>query len=251
MTSLGELFGPPSDALSTGLGVAAIVLMAGWALTRWQRDRLRFALMKTALEKGLTRFPGTPPYWLLSLRQGVTLLSLGAALGIVGSGAWWLAHGVEMPANVQTEPSQQSRTGPPGQNLQNPPGPPSSRFEHDDPEHQGPPRRPGPPSGREDDGFGPPHPPGPPPARPEDPLGLGPRDHQGPVGQGEREHGRQPRPEPIDPARERWHRAEAQQTIGLVTVGAGLILVMLGIVRICFAKVERRFAGESDEPGLY
>jgi hypothetical protein len=236
MMLLGQIANPPSDTLSMGLGIAAVVLVAGWALTRWQRDRLRFALMRTALERGLTRFPGTPPYWLMSLRQGVTLLALGAALGIVGSAAWWLARGVEMPTSIAAD--NQARL-------------PVQQAPQPDPQgsHE--------PQGHDDHDFHGPHHPPPPPPR-EDPLGLGPR-RQGPPGQGDRQgppqqegdRGHQPRAELIDPARERWHRAEAQQTIGQVTVGAGLVLVLLGIVRIAFAKLERRFASESDENALY
>src|SRR5665213_607854 len=87
---------PPFDVLSTALGVAAVLLVIGWSITRWQRDRERFSLMKTALEKGVTRFPGTPPYWLVSLRQGVTLSAVGIGLVGAGGGAWWLAHNVPM-----------------------------------------------------------------------------------------------------------------------------------------------------------
>lgn len=254
MIPLSELPGPPSNALNVLLGVAVVALVAGWALTRWQRDRLRFGLMRTALEKGVTRFPGVPPYWLVSLRQGVTLLALGLGLGIAGSAAWWLARGVEMPATPQA-PTTQPAQGQPAQQSR-------SREDDEGPGYY----RPGPPPDRNPDG--------PPPERsqggphhgpPDDPLGLGP-PHQGPPHQGppphgplqhaplpqaDPERGRQPRPEPFDPARERWHRAEAQQTIGLVTLAAGFILVILGIVRIAFAKVERQFASESEENTLY
>ena len=48
-----------------------------------------------------------------------------------------------------------------------------------------------------------------------------------------------------------WHDAQMQQTIGLVTVGAGFVLILLGIVRIAFAKVEKQFASESDENAMY
>ena len=61
----------------------------------WQRDRERFSLMKTALEKGVTRFPGTPPYWLVSLRQGVTLSAVG--IGLVGAGGGALVAGPQRP----------------------------------------------------------------------------------------------------------------------------------------------------------
>ncbi|HZK79526.1 MAG TPA: hypothetical protein VFC46_00625, partial [Humisphaera sp.] len=63
----------------------------------------------------------------------------------------------------------------------------------------------------------------------------------------------QPRPDHLlhDQQHERWHRAEAQQTIGLVSVATGLILLLVGVVRIGFAKVEQRFATESDDTAAY
>ena len=51
--------------------------------------------------------------------------------------------------------------------------------------------------------------------------------------------------------RDRLHHIEAQRTIGLATVGAGFVLAILGIVRIAFSKLERRFVGESDENTIY
>lgn len=238
MAPLTEIPGPPADGLSIGLGVAAVILVAGWVLTRWHRDQMRFALMRTALERGVTRFPGMPPYWLVSLRQGVTLVALGAGLGAVGAAAWWMVRGVEMPTIEQVNAGvKQESAGAPKEGL------PRER-----------PPRP-------EDGFGPgregpPHdgPPGEPPAPPPHPReerGQG-RMHDGPPSRDGHEgrEGREGRP-PASPAMERWHRAEAQQTIGLVSAGAGLILLILGVVRIGFAKIEQRYAGESEESGVY
>lgn len=49
---------------------------------------------------------------------------------------------------------------------------------------------------------------------------------------------RPPRPDPVD---ERWHEARAEKTIGLTAIGCGVILSMLGIARLGFARVERRY----------
>jgi hypothetical protein len=249
MILLGQVPGPPSDTLSTGIGVAAVVLVAGWAITRWQRDRLRFALMKTALEKGVTRFPGTPPYWLVSLRQGVTLLALGIGLGVIGTAAWWLAW-KELSRLEMSQPQQRQ-----AQASGSPSAPSQSRPPHDDHDIPGGPHRPGspgldeegphrPPFGRPEEMHGPGEmrqPPPAPPARAEDQRGPGGRSGP-PPGEGERGH--RPGGQPGDPLR-------AQQTIGLVTVAAGFILAILGIVRIAFAKLEQRFARESDENSIY
>ena len=45
---------------------------------------------------------------------------------------------------------------------------------------------------------------------------------------------------------EQWHAARAQQTIGLISIGVGFILVLVGIVRVGFAKVEQRVTLESE-----
>ncbi|HWE02418.1 MAG TPA: hypothetical protein VG326_08390 [Tepidisphaeraceae bacterium] len=223
---------PPFDMLSTALGVAAILLVIGWSITRWQRDRERFALMQTALEKGVTRFPGTPPYWLVSLRQGVTLSAVGVGLMIAGGGAWWLGRGVPM-ANTVAE-----STVAPASPSQNPPdrdldhSPPPEAPPPFDPENRGPGHRG--PSPRED---------GPPESHP--PHGDRLRGDQSPHGQS--------RPDRMlhDQQHERWHQAQAQQTIGLVSAATGLILLLVGVVRVGFAKVEQRFAAESDDATAY
>ena len=43
---------------------------------------------------------------------------------------------------------------------------------------------------------------------------------------------------------ERWHRIQTQRTIGLVAICAGSILTLLGLVRIAFARMERRYSTE-------
>jgi hypothetical protein len=45
---------------------------------------------------------------------------------------------------------------------------------------------------------------------------------------------------------ERWHWAQAQQTVGLVSAGVGMVLMLLGLVRIGFARIEQHYVSESD-----
>lgn len=222
------------DHLGIGLAVAAVLLVGGAIAARWHKDQLRFALMKAALEKGVTQFPGTPPYWLVSLRQGVMLLATGVALTGVGLGAWFLGRGVEMPATAQVQPSATEPDHTP------------DRPHHDD----------GPPPPRPED-FGPgpdrggpdgPHPGGPPPPRHEHgshDVG-GHSDHDRP-----RPRNDHPHPPSFSPAMERWHHAQIQQTTGLASAAIGIVLAFLGLVRIAFAKVEQRCMANSDETGLY
>jgi hypothetical protein len=55
-----------------------------------------------------------------------------------------------------------------------------------------------------------------------------------------------PRPPGPNPVLERWHRIQNYRTAGLITGCAGAILAALGIVRIFFARLERKYA--SPEP---
>lgn len=112
-----DALGPLADILGGSLGVAAVALVVGWTLLTWQRDRNRFVLMRTALEKGITRFPNAPPFWLVSFRQGVTTLAVGLALGSVGAGAFWLGHGAPMPSEASIAAMGTTEPEPP------PPGP--------------------------------------------------------------------------------------------------------------------------------
>jgi hypothetical protein len=119
--------GTPVDVFAGALGGTAAVLLIGGAIfLRGQRNRQQFALMQTALEKGFTAFPGQPPFWLLSLRQGITTIALGVALIIVGTGAWVIGHSVERPdAAIASEPKP-----PPPPRLEGPgdgDGPPEGR----------------------------------------------------------------------------------------------------------------------------
>jgi hypothetical protein len=116
------------DVFAGALGATAALLLIGGALyLRGQRNRQQFILMQTALEKGITSFPGQPPFWLLSLRQGVTTITLGIALIIVGAGAWAIGHSVEQPTaiiNKEPPPPQMDgpREGPPEGPQQGPEG---------------------------------------------------------------------------------------------------------------------------------
>jgi hypothetical protein len=46
---------------------------------------------------------------------------------------------------------------------------------------------------------------------------------------------------PRNPAMDRWHRVESQKLIGLVAICSGAILAMLGLVRIAFSRLERKY----------
>jgi hypothetical protein len=41
---------------------------------------------------------------------------------------------------------------------------------------------------------------------------------------------------------ERWHHIQTQRTAGIVILCAGGILALLGLVRIAFAALERKYA---------
>jgi hypothetical protein len=188
------------DFLGGSLGVAAILLVGGWIALRWQQDRHRFQLMQTALEKGITRFPDTPPYWLVSMRQGLTMLAVGIALAVVGGGAFWLGHQTPMPEMNAVFAGPQGFVP-----DEYPDRRPAPRFE-DDRDARGPDRRPDP--------------------RPE------------PPGPGRR-------PPIINPQFERWHQAQAQQTAGVMSVGIGIILLFVGVIRVLFAQAERQYSNVS------
>jgi hypothetical protein len=194
------LSGPLADFLADSLGIAAVLLVAGWLAIRWQQDRQRFHLMQTALEKGITRFPDAPPFWLLSMRQALTMLALGIALAVVGGGAMWVGHQAPMPsaANMQFQP------GPRPDRDVTPDRHPDARPEEDN----RPPR-----------------------------LDRGPDARPEPNGPG-----RRPGPPAPNPEMERWHQAQIEQTGGLVSIGVGIILAFVGVVRVVFAQAERQYS---------
>ena len=160
---------------------AAILVIGGYILLQWQRNRHRYELMRAALEKGITVFPDRSPYWLLSLRQGAAIFALGIGLLVVGGVGYVMVHGVQPP----DVPVAQSIMTAIDKEL---------------------------------------------------PLPRGPEEKLNPP------FSDRPRPPMPNPVLERWHRAEIQKTVGLVTMGCGLVLMLLGIVRIGFARVERKYS---------
>ena len=48
-------------------------------------------------------------------------------------------------------------------------------------------------------------------------------------------------PSPPSPQFEHWHHAQNQQAVSLVTMGSGLLLVLLGLVRMGFSRAERKY----------
>lgn len=107
-------FGPAGDLFAGAFGVAAAVLLIGGAfLLRWQRNRQQFVLAKTALDAGVTRFASGPPTWLMSMRQGLTTLTLGVSLLVLGGMAYGLTRNAPLPpvtvTQVITTQAQQHR----------------------------------------------------------------------------------------------------------------------------------------------
>jgi hypothetical protein len=224
---------PWDTAIAAFAITAAILLVGGAILLRYQRDRYHFLLMQAALTHGITSFPGTPPGWLVSLRVGVMALVLG--LGLMGAGAALhrsAEHVEAIPANVRAGmnpgpgmngPGNPERGVPAG--MMDPNGPP--------PGPNGPPFRGGP------NGPGPngPGPNGPGPNGPGQGLNGPPNGPNNP------NFNALPRPAP-NPALERWHRVQNYRTTGLLTGCAGAILAALGVVRIFFSRLERRYDTE-------
>ncbi|MCX5662568.1 MAG: hypothetical protein NTW19_23045 [Planctomycetota bacterium] len=248
MTSLTLAQAPELFAAAFG-AIAALLLIGGPVILAWQRNRQQYDLMRAAMERGITRFAEGPPLWLVSLRQGLLITTLGVGLLIVGGGAWGLASWVPMPTTTggHLGPGQGKPQGPQENKKPNEPG--KAGPEHESDEMQPPPRPPEgmdgerPPRPGEDrgPGFGPPGGPGGPgdfdgpPGRPRGPMGeIGrPGRPGGPMGA-------MLPPPPPNPAWERWHRAQAQLVIGQVAVACGVILTLLGVVRTAFARAERR-----------
>jgi hypothetical protein len=215
------------EAFAGGFGAAAaIVLIGGGVLLRWQRNRLQFNLMQSAIERGVTApLPGAAPLWLLSLRQGVSILMLGVGLLIAGYVTWTAAKGVPMP----TGPTTQAVAGMIVQARQFRPPP----FPMDD---QGPP----------DDEQGPPG------GRPRPGMGMGMGRRPGLMSGGGPEDGGATAllpPPRGGPVVENWHRAQDEKAVATVAMGAGLVCVLLGLVRVIFALAERRYAGDTNLPG--
>jgi hypothetical protein len=219
------------DIAAAAFGItAAVLLVIGSLILRQMKSRQQFLLMQQVLDKGLPGLPGLPPFWVLSLRQGVTTATLGVGLLVTGVVAVGMSSGVEMPKSVlpaggaattQATEGQGAASMPAlGQTASGQTALPEGRGGW----MQGPPDGPPPPPfgpGYGGGGFGPP--------------GFGGPPRPGFDGPGP---GRFP-PTP-DPALERWHRAQDQHALGLIAAAIGFILLLLGSVRIAFASVERK-----------
>jgi len=213
--------GTAGEVFAALFGVtAAVLLVGGWVALRWQRDRHQFTLAQRALERGVNAFPGGPPFWLVSLRQGLMVLTLGVGLIVVG----WLA--VAMAGNPEPPPAAFMPAQPPRPvEPLDEPGPPPRDFPRDARPEPRPDRRPAGEPGRLGD-----------PGRPGDP---GRRGQKGTGQPG------MPLPNPVI---ERWHRTQDQRAVGLIAVGSGIILILLGVVRTAFAAVERKYSDPDDSP---
>ena len=137
--------GPIGPAFAAGFGaMGALLLIGGAVLLRWQRTRLQFSLMQSALEKGSSPLLGGIPLWLLSFRQGTMILVLGAGLFLIGGGLHKASENVPMPTAAELA-QMPPRPEPPGmEDRDRPPGPPMRPDEHR-PGMQPPPRHDEPP----------------------------------------------------------------------------------------------------------
>jgi len=180
--------------------VAAII---AFALITWQRDQSRFTLARMALERGLGGVPGMVPPWVISLRNGLSTLTLGIALIVVGLVALGIARKVHPPAEaavIAVAPATAPATEPVA--LPMPPEPPAPAQPPAPQEHA--------PDARPPHAPHPPRPPGPPLA-------------------------------PPSPAMEQWRTAQERETMGLVSLAVGFILTLLGLVRVLVSRVEKRY----------
>ena len=206
--------GSAGEAFAAVFGATAAVLLAGgWIALRWQRDRHQFALAQRAIERGISAFPGGPPFWLASLRQGLMVLTLGVGLVVVGWTAVAMAGNAEPPAVPGFVPNPPPRPGEPMEDQ------PPREFPRE--------LRP---DGRAEQ-------------RP-DPRGER-RSPPGDPRRGQKGPGQPAMPLP-SPLIERWHRAQDQRAVGLVAVGSGIILILLGVVRTAFAAIERKYSDADD-----
>lgn len=179
------------EAVAAGFGAAVAMVLLGTFVLRWYRMRQEYALLRIAMEKGIApQMNPALPQWLISLRQGVLIATLGLAIAGIGAISWNMASGIEKP-----EPQGISAATLPAEINEPAPPPPPPQAE------------PGRRGGR----------------------GPEPRDNPRP-------------PRPRDVAMERWDRAQAQINISMSMVGGGLILVLLGVVRIAFVPAEKRFS---------
>lgn len=96
--------GPFFDVFAGAFGATtALVVCGGFMALRYQRAKFRHSLMMTAMERGAT-LPATTPLWLASMRQGVSILVIGATLFLVGGAGVGHADKVPMPAGAMSAP---------------------------------------------------------------------------------------------------------------------------------------------------
>jgi hypothetical protein len=91
LATVGEVF---AGALGATVG---LLLIGGGIFLVSQRARLQYALMRAAIDKGITHLPGIRPIWLVSLRNGVNTLVVGFALFVLGGIVHGHAKQVPMP----------------------------------------------------------------------------------------------------------------------------------------------------------
>ena len=209
---------PPPGFHGLGLifliACVVVVLPALWV--KWQHDRQRFALMKLAIEKGLTGLPFGLPIWLVSMRQGVMVLVLGIGLLLTGGLMLHFSPASAMSGRMMPRPFA-------GHLAEQHVGAAYRGPEPGGPAATSPSSRPGLAPG--EDRFNPPDRPFPPGSWKHRPGGWRPG------GPAFRRRG-------MFIAR---GDAMAVQHAALALIGIGIILVLLAIARIGFAFLERRF----------
>jgi len=169
------------DNFTTGFGVAAAILAVGGVVfLRFQRSRHEFALMRAALEKGISDYPGGLPAWVVSAREGLMMLTLGVALSGLGVAAWLMA---DKELRLAPVAASQAAATMPAQML----------------------------------------------------AGPKPRDDRGRL---------LPEGRLYSEVRNRWERSRYLEMAGQIMTGSGIILIALGIVRLVFARVERKYSAE-------
>ena len=211
-------FPPPSHSpVAITLIIVVAALIALGMLLRWQHDRQRLAVLKLAIEKGVTHLPAALPMWLSSLRQGIMLATLGVALLIVGGVAVAMAHGhgpqLMQPWGAMGPGPQMMRVGHGnGQRAASIP-PPGARL-----------------------GFGP-------PANGKNPPPLGGANGPGNAGREFGPPGGFPPRSVMGPRYQRFPPPGMQQQkmLGLGSLAIGFILTLLGATRIAFANIERKY----------
>ena len=94
------------EVASGSFGIAAAVLLVGGAiLLRYQRDRHHFLLAKAALEKGVALMPNGLPAWMASMRQGILAAVLGIGLLASGGALGVASHMLPETPSATMEPN--------------------------------------------------------------------------------------------------------------------------------------------------